>query len=70
MDLKDENGTVKSMNISLHVVGTPFELDCFELVEEEGIPLKNARSSARPMRSGLDPFAGNIPCFLYGTVEA
>lgn len=46
-DLKDENGTGKSMNISLHVVGTPFELDCFELVDEEGIPLKNARSSAR-----------------------
>lgn len=46
-DLKDENGTDKSMNISLHVVGTPFELDCFELVDGEGIPLKNARSSAR-----------------------
>lgn len=40
-DLRDDKG----MRISLEVKGTPFDLDCFELVDEQGIPLKNARFS-------------------------
>lgn len=45
MDLRDENRNGKGMRISLEVEGTPFDLDCFELVDEQGIPLKNASSS-------------------------
>lgn len=45
MDLRDENRNGKGMRISLEVEGTPFDLDCFELVDEQGIPLKNAISS-------------------------
>ncbi|MCC8149071.1 hypothetical protein [Akkermansia sp.] len=42
--IKDLRGD-KGMRISLEVEGTPFELDCFELVDEQGIPLKNVCSS-------------------------
>lgn len=43
--LKDGAGNGKEMHVSLNVSGTPFDLDCFELVDEKGDPLKNASSS-------------------------